>query len=648
MGLQLLLLASLAAAATLVLAGAYRSAGRRVLFGVAALPFAIAAWSYTRFRAPGELEVVNRPVQAPGDGYTSSVACRACHPAEYESWRASYHRTMTQVAGPDAVIGDFGGQAHDVYGHVVRHVREGDSFWVEMDDPAHRGPGAPRVRRPVVMTTGSHHMQLYWFASGDHRKLGLSRLVWLVPEQRYVQFPENFLMPASPPGMERDAFFGLWNGACLRCHSTNADSGRLANGAFDTTVAELGIACESCHGRAEEHVLANTSPLRRHRLHGNDDADTTIVNPKRLSHDRSSELCGACHGIAPPRGMVPGEDFWRRYRPGEDLDATRVVVTKSEWEKPEYKDRVNRESIEQHFWPDGMVRVSGRELNGLVETPCYRRGELTCLSCHRMHRAADDPRPRGEWANDQLKPGMDGNPACVQCHEELEDAESLEAHAHHPAASSGSNCYNCHMPYTSFGLLKAIRSHQVSNPTVQESLETGRPNACNLCHLDKTLDWTARQLEAWHGTPRAELPEDERTVAASLIWSLRGDAAQRALLAWALGWEPALEASSGNRFAGRFLATLLDDPYAAVRIVAWRSLSRDAALRDFNYDFMASPEARAHAASQALEIWEQSRRASGAPFDPSSVLDDPEGRLGHDVFDRLLAARDNRLMVLGE
>ena len=47
------------------------------------------------------------------------------------------------------------------------------------------------------------------------------------------------------------------------------------------------------------------------------------------------------------------------------------------------------------------------------------------------------------------------------------------------------------MPYTTYGLLKTIRSH-----TDQQSVgrrrrvETGRPNACNLCHLDKTLAWT--------------------------------------------------------------------------------------------------------------------------------------------------------------
>ena len=70
----------------------------------------------------------------------------------------------------------------------------------------------------------------------------------------------------------------------------------------------------------------------------------------------------------------------------------------------------------------------------------------------------------------------------------------ISAHTHHRAESSGSRCYNCHMPRTTFGLLHAMRSHQVSVPTVKESLDHGRPNACNLCHLDKTLAWSVAEI----------------------------------------------------------------------------------------------------------------------------------------------------------
>ena len=60
----------------------------------------------------------------------------------------------------------------------------------------------------------------------------------------------------------------------------------------------------------------------------------------------------------------------------------------------------------------------------------------------------------------------------------------------------------------------AIPSHQISSPTVQATIDTGRPNACNLCHLDKTLEWSAEHLFEWYGTPKPDLNDDDRTIAA--------------------------------------------------------------------------------------------------------------------------------------
>src|SRR5690606_23636392 len=43
------------------------------------------------------------PLEQIDSGYASSGACRSCHPGEYASWHRSYHRSMTQLAGPDSV-----------------------------------------------------------------------------------------------------------------------------------------------------------------------------------------------------------------------------------------------------------------------------------------------------------------------------------------------------------------------------------------------------------------------------------------------------------------------------------------------------------------------------------------------------------------
>src|SRR4030095_924696 len=78
-------------------------------------------------------------------------------------------------------------------------------------------------------------------------------------------------------------------------------------------------------------------------------------------------------------------------------------------------------------------------------------------------------------------------------------ASHLAEHTHHAPSSAGSSCVACHMPFTSYALFTAMRSHRIDNPSAQSTATTGRPNACNLCHLDRSLDWTARTLAKWWG-----------------------------------------------------------------------------------------------------------------------------------------------------
>src|SRR5262245_58823027 len=81
-----------------------------------------------------ESDIGYRPIQAAGDGYVSSNACKACHPAQYETWHRSYHRTMTQVATPQTIRADFDHARVDaVYGKPMQLERRGSDFWAEFD-----------------------------------------------------------------------------------------------------------------------------------------------------------------------------------------------------------------------------------------------------------------------------------------------------------------------------------------------------------------------------------------------------------------------------------------------------------------------------------------------------------------------------------
>jgi hypothetical protein len=99
------------------------------------------------------------------------------------------------------------------------------------------------------------------------------------------------------------------------------------------------------------------------------------------------------------------------------------------------------------------------------------------------------------------------------------------------------------MPYTTYGLLKTIRSHQISSPSVKATLDTGRPNACNLCHLDKTSGVDRRVPRTVVPNPKPALDADQQSVAASVLTLLKGDAGQRAIVAQSLGWAPAQQVS---------------------------------------------------------------------------------------------------------
>lgn len=202
------------------------------------------------------------------------------------------------------------------------------------------------------------------------------------------------------------------------------------------------------------------------------------------------------------------------------------------------------------------------------------------------------------------------------------------------------------MPHTSYALLKAIRSHQIDSPNVRTTLETGRPNACNQCHLDQTLEWTARQLTEWYGQPKVELSEEQQTVAASLWWLFTGDAGQRALAAWSMGWAPA-KAASGQDWQAPHLARLLDDPYSAVRYIAQRSLRTLPGFEGFEYDFIASPEDRKAAGTRALEAWNKRSQKPEATA-ASRILLQADGTLNVEAANKLHPKRNDRPIRLRE
>lgn len=580
------------------------------------------------------------------EGYVGAESCRSCHARNFETWTASYHRRMTQVATPDAVLAPHTSRTPPFKGVAWQLSREGESIYATPLSPA----GEPLAEKErLAITTGSHHYQIYWLESPTEPELAQLPLVWHLAEKRWIPRQSVFLAPP-PPSIYMEG--GRWPRGCIQCHTTNGVAHH--SGDERTHVAEFGIACEACHGPGSAHVDLE----REHEREGvststlDPAADIRIVNPEELAHDRASQVCGQCHGIH----LFGAEDTkrWLRdgfaYRPGDDLSASRELVRGT----PEKNSASMRALLEERpgmldamFWSDGEVRVSGREYNGLVESPCYQRGEMSCLSCHEMHPSSSDPRPLDHWANDQLKREMDGPRACSQCHADFKEPEKLREHTRHAAGSTGSDCLNCHMPYTTYGLTKAIRSHTITSPSVAATVATGRPNACNQCHLDRTLGWTADRLHEWFGQPRPKLDHDQETIAASVVSALAGDAGLRAILAWNLGWSPA-RAVSGTGWMPYVLTTLLQDPYDAVRFVAMRTVRLDPRYATFRPEFTHDLQTQRDVIRSGMLADWMREGLSARPDRRDAVLVRPDGSLDEARFRALYGRVDGRVMSLAE
>lgn len=593
-------------------------------------------------------------------GYLGSDSCQECHRPETESWQHSFHRSMTQAMTTNNVRADFDRVRLEFGGERFTLRQQANQFWVEIEDLDTTPASREVARMPMELMTGSHHMQVFWLPAGaGNAQIGFP-FTWLIAERRWVPRESTFIRdPDAPPQVE------TWNMTCIRCHVTSGQPRpRREEGRFATRAVDLGIACESCHGPGADHAaFRRARPVsvppppstprtesasgtrvdeggRRPAQAGSTSGEDPIVQPAKLEHIRSSHVCAQCHSIKWFDSAEGWVENGFRYRPGDDLEATTPVVRPGRTNSQPWMKRVLERApqlFDEFFWPDGMIRVAGREFNGLLETACFQRGKMSCLSCHAMHDYASP--------DDQLKKGMESNAACLACH----DAGRYDTkHSHHRAGSTGDSCYNCHMPHTTYALLKGVRQHQIDSPRVATTLSVNRPNACNLCHLDRTLVWTAERLSEWYGQAPVAVPERGRVVSPVVQALLAGDAGQRALAAWHLGWAPA-RAISGEDWQAPLLARLLEDPYSAVRHIAHQSLRQLPGYRDFAYDFVGDAAERAQRSRAAREHWPGvAPERVKVPGVAAALLLRPDGTSEDSAVETWRRQRDDRPMRLRE
>jgi predicted CXXCH cytochrome family protein len=588
--------------------------------------------------------------------YVTSETCWKCHASFHASWKQTYHRTMTREATPEFVKGDFHDVAFTVFGVTSRLTREGDAFFMETLDPDWQRHmtrsgrprpkwGPPRLKKfKVERLVGSHWFQecLYRDSQGTYERLPLS---YHIVEGRWIHTNGAFLAPDTPDFWSRSA---TWNESCVYCHNTKPSKRPhrqfgLAVGGYDTRVAELGIACEACHGPGDRHVRAHQNPARR-LVRPAGEADPTIVNPRRLSPSRASEICAHCHGSPLPRPRAWDSDHTDPYTAGDDLTLAYAFF----WSEAEQRllaasggrpvPRPSRPRADDgRFWGDGTPLTTALEYQGMALSKCFQdgHGQLSCLSCHSMHDSAP---------HFQVARGMETNDACYRCHAAYRG--KLAEHTHHQADSPGSLCYNCHMPHQVYSLLTTHRSHRIEMLQIKDSVGTGKPHACNLCHLDKSLGWTQRYLRQWYGRPTEPLSAEDRTVASTVLHLLRSDARSRAVVAGAFSWKPAQKAS-GTDWAWPLLLEVLErDRYPAVRYLAHRALRTTHGPRAQPFDYLNDPgQRKTQVAGLRKALADDPRpRKTRYPYLPLHA----DGLWDHSQIDRLLRQRNDPDVFINE
>jgi predicted CXXCH cytochrome family protein len=247
---------------------------------------------------------------------------------------------------------------------------------------------------------------------------------------------------------------------CDGCHSVNYDI-------QTKTVTEWNVGCESCHGAGSDHIA---HPTR-----------SNTINPARLDTIAANDTCIRCHSQGRPRSN-PIDGKYYDWPVGFHVGLKLVDFWEFESAKP-------GEASFMHF-ADGTAHKNRMQGNDFTQSLMYTH-RVTCFSCHDPHGSDNVSMLRAK-----------GNSLCLTCHGPNAQtgpfAASLEAHTHHKPDSTGSQCVACHMPAIEETLRDVkMHAHTFRFITPADTQKLDIPNACNLCHTDKTPAWAAEVLSGW-------------------------------------------------------------------------------------------------------------------------------------------------------
>jgi len=262
------------------------------------------------------------------------------------------------------------------------------------------------------------------------------------------------------PGAERDQNVSwkdpgyTFNTGCYNCHVSQLSTNyNLKTDAYNTTWAEPGINCETCHGPSAGH-----NRVMKETPKGLQPKDMKIISVKKFTSEQHNATCSGCHAKMSPvtNAYPPGGRFFDHY----DLATL---------EDPD-------------FYPDGRDLGENYTYTSWLMSPCAKGGKINCVTCHTSS---------GRY---RFKAEEKANDACLPCHEK--QVKNAPHHTHHKPDGAANKCVSCHMPMTSFARMNRT-DHSMLPPTPSATMTYKSPNACNLCHTDKDTAWADKYVREW-------------------------------------------------------------------------------------------------------------------------------------------------------
>jgi len=415
-----------------------------------------------------------------GAEYVGSQACARCgHEKVHADWANSMHNKMFQKVGPGVIVGDFNDRTLEYMEWRFRmYTRDGVHYIQEL------APSGEESVYRVDYTLGSKRIQHYLSVRPD-KSIRVTYPTWDIQLNKWIHGSEIVRTAHNSAGELIVMPVQVWNKHCWNCHTSQEEEGfDILTQTYDTRFTEPGINCEMCHGPGSIHVeRMEKDPT---------DPCTVTVNAMRLKREDRMVDCLQCHTrrIIVKKGFHAGENLYDYYQ-------LRVV------------DLAPQPVSAPPVWATRARRFANECLL-LWESPCFVKGDATCVSCHDAHQVdmAKDPRYRN---TDVL---------CTQCHREYLDEKTAADHTRHPLQSEGSRCVECHMMMITRKNIKVlqnaeIRDHLISSPIPESTVKHAIPNACNnACHEDKPVEWVIEWMDKWYpNRRRSDFVEDTMALA---------------------------------------------------------------------------------------------------------------------------------------